>query len=272
MLVARSVYSKFHFFAHAGAPIKYKFPSGGTLLLEPKHSFTHCFWPAVEAYEPDVRAALHRLLKPGHVFVDCGANVGCWSVMAYGIVGKEGKVIAIEANPVTLALLQRNLDFNGMSGPVHCALTSKPGELELFVPSDGSDVYSSLRTGGLVAAKDAQIHKVQGRTLDEVLSSLHIERIDLIKIDIEGGEFDVMSSARATLEQKRPIVIVEYGTNTWPVFGVGARDLQALASSLNYTCNVFDTAEEAFRVANESDWNLPYANIILIPAEKVLTD
>src|SRR6266540_956801 len=112
-LVVRSLYGQLHWSLHPNAPIRYRIPSGGLLLLERGHSFTHSFWPAVDSYEPDVRAALTHFLKPGDTFVDCGANIGYFSVMAGHLVGRRGQVVAIEANPVTRTFLSRNLQLNG---------------------------------------------------------------------------------------------------------------------------------------------------------------
>jgi Met-10+ like-protein len=143
-LVMRSIYGQLYWTFRPDAPIRYRIPSGGVLLLEPGHSFTQCFWPAVDQYEPDVCAALLHLLKPGDTFLDCGANIGYFSILAGHLVGAEGQVIAIEANPMTQPLLDRNLRLNGFGKIVRCALTSSTGELELFLPRAG-DVYSSLR-------------------------------------------------------------------------------------------------------------------------------
>src|SRR5215467_8450810 len=96
-LVVRSICGQLHWMVRPDAAVRYRIPSGGVLLLERKHSFTHCFWPDVDQYEPDVRAALLHFLKPGDVFLDCGANIGYFSVLAGHLVGPEGQVIAIEA-------------------------------------------------------------------------------------------------------------------------------------------------------------------------------
>ena len=137
-------------------------PNGGILLLEPRHSFTYCFYPGVDQYEPDVRAALQYFLKLGNTFIDCGANIGYFSVLANNLVGKAGKVISIEANPVTFSLLEANLKANNFGVPIHCALTNEAGEVELFMPTEGGDVYSSLRKGGLVNGESIQSFKVLG--------------------------------------------------------------------------------------------------------------
>lgn len=107
-LVGRSFYGQCYWKLNPKRPLLHRLQNGGILLLEPEHSFTYCFYPGVDAYEPDVRMALQFLLKPGNTFIDCGANVGYFSVQAAQLVGNAGKVISIEANPLTYSLLERN--------------------------------------------------------------------------------------------------------------------------------------------------------------------
>jgi FkbM family methyltransferase len=241
--------------------------SGGVVLLEPGHSFTHCFWPAVDNYEPDVRAAVLHFLKPGFTFLDCGANIGYFSVLAGQRVEPGGRVIAIEANPVTYQLLKRNLKINDFGTAIHCALTSEPGKVELFMPRSGGDVYSSIRKGGLVRGNDVESFSVLGRTLDEVVASLQLERVNLVKIDIEGGELEVLRSASRIMRELRPVILCEYGTNTWPAFGATKESLLALIAERNYFVGVFDTIRKRVRRADSGIWDLPYINLILQPKE-----
>jgi FkbM family methyltransferase len=267
-LVMRSIYGQLHWALRPNAPICYRIPSGGVLLLERDHSFTQAFWPGVDQYyEPDVRAALLHFLKPGDIFLDCGANIGYFSVLAGHLVGPLGQVIAIEANPVTQLLLDRNLRLNGLGKVVRCALAGSAGDLELFVPRAG-DVYSSLRTGGLVTGTDIERFHVPGRTLDEVVSSLNLQRLDLLKIDIEGAELDVLRSAQRVMRELRPIIVCEYGTNTWPAFGASKDDLLLLLKQWNYRAGVFDSTTNQINPVSEKVWTSVYANLILFPSER----
>lgn len=268
-LVARSFYGQCYWSLNPNKPLPHHLPSGGVLFLEPKHSFTHCFYPGVDQYEPDVRAALQYFLKSGNIFIDCGANVGYFSILASSIVGETGEIVSIEANPVTFALLEANLKANNIGIPIHCALTSESGEVELFMPTDGGDVYSSLRKGGLVSGESIQSFKVLGRTLDNVVEELSLPKVDVVKIDIEGAELDVLKSANNLLSKFRPIVITEYGTNTWPKFGATPEDLRDLAKTHSYSLFLFDESKNVPVPVNESTWLSGYTNIVLIPEERL---
>ncbi len=266
-LVSRSIYGRVFWTLRSQAPLRYRLAGGGLLILEANHSFTNCFWPAVDDYEPDVRAALRHFLEPGATFVDCGANIGYFSVLAGHLVGPSGRVVAIEANPATRRLLETNLKANGLGVPVACALVAETGEVTLFVPREGGDVYSCLRTGGLVQGTEVEAIRVPGRTLDDVVSSMELDRLDLLKIDIEGGELDVLQSARHVLRYLRPVVVCEYGANTWPAFNATATQLLELLAQVDYSVGVFDVEGKRVLPVEDSVWDSPYANLILQPRE-----
>jgi len=266
LLVLRSIYGVCFWSFFPKKPLRYRLPYGGCLLLEPGDTFTYCFWPGVESYEPEVRSVVRKILKPGDTFVDCGANVGYFSVLAGRLVGPEGKVLAIEANPDSLRLLQRNLRANGFGDAVHCALTSHSGDVDLFMPTTGA-TYSSLRVGGLAKGEGLRSFKVPGRMLDEIVASLGLKKINLIKIDIEGGELDVLASARKILNQYRPLVLIEYSTNTWPAFDATPQRLKDLMNQQRYSISQI-TFDGRFAPIGENVWNKEYVNLALIPRER----
>ncbi|HEY0404975.1 MAG TPA: FkbM family methyltransferase [Pyrinomonadaceae bacterium] len=267
-VVARGCYGQLYWSVKPGTPLAYQLPTGGTLLLDHKHAFTGCFWPDVDHYEPDVSAFLQHALKPGDVFIDCGANVGYFSVMAGALVGSNGQVVSIEANPTTFKLLERNLLANHFGTPIHCALTSQSGAVELYMPQDW-DVYSSLRANGLVEGKADHSFTVKAQTLDEVVYGLSLSKVDVVKIDIEGGEFDVLRSAPKLLSDFRPLIITEYSINTWASFEVTHGDLKALARQFKYALRLFDPQAQQLAAVGEDVWQYPYANIIMIPDERL---
>jgi FkbM family methyltransferase len=265
-LISRAVYGKLYWKLRPNSPLKVRLSSGGILLLNRGHSFTECIWPMPENYEPDVCCALKRLLRTGDVFIDCGANVGYFSVIAGSIVGPSGRVIAIEANPTTFALLERNLQANGFGTAINLALAANEGEVELFVPPAG-DIFSTVRTGGMVASSTAEVTKVKSQTLPAILSSLAVERADVIKIDIEGGELEVLESSCDLLKTQRPTVICEYGTSTWPAFGATVDRLQKLLDACRYTAGTFDIRRQTFVPVTTSVWESLYANLVLKPID-----
>jgi FkbM family methyltransferase len=143
-------------------------------------------------YEPDVWRELLSSVTPGDVVADVGANVGLYAVAIARRVGPTGRVIAYEPDAGNAELLRRNLAMNGVEGTVEVreiAVGSEQGELPFLSDQQQSrfDVAGTSR--------------VRVVTLDD-----DIERLALLKIDVEGFECAVLEGARSLLadESRRP--------------------------------------------------------------------
>jgi FkbM family methyltransferase len=125
------------------------------------------------------------LLPDGGAFLDVGAHAGYFSLLASLRVGPSGRVFAIEPNPRTFTALQHHLTQNAVNN-VHammCGLADKPGSIVLHLPPSGLDYNATvLRRAEWTRAN------VPARTLDDCVREWRIERIDLMKIDVEGAE------------------------------------------------------------------------------------
>jgi FkbM family methyltransferase len=118
--------------------------------------------------------------QPGDVIVDVGAGVG-WELHLFSrLVGSAGHVFPIEAHPGTFQWLERRIRLNGMTNvtPIHAAVTDRKGEVHI---SDDED-HESNRIGSSAG------HAVVAVTLDQVVSEQGIDRIDFLKMNIEGSE------------------------------------------------------------------------------------
>jgi FkbM family methyltransferase len=139
------------------------------------------------AWEPAVVRELSRALRPGDVFLDLGAYVGPFTLLASRLVGPEGRVVAFEPDPVTRALLERNLAANGASNVIVApyAVGDRDGRVS-FVASGDS-------VGHVGSEGDLEVEQV---TLDG-----YCERQGLTptvaKVDIEGGEAAALSGSEA---------------------------------------------------------------------------
>ena len=163
--------------------------------------------------EPGVRESLERLLRPGDVFVDIGANVGFYSVVAGRLVGERGRVIAIEPIPSTAEVLRTNLMLNGTPNAalVMKACGSSRGRARLSNPPGAYGLAASRRPA------EGRVTEVDVVPLDEICGG--IPSIRLIKIDVEGAEREVLTGARKTLDRADG-VIVEISQNDEDVLGL----------------------------------------------------
>ena len=135
-------------------------------------------------YEPAVRQALRKCLKPGDVAVDVGTNVGLHSLVMATSVGADGRLIGIEALDHIARTAQKTLQINGFAERttfVRAALTDKVGETTIYVT--GHSPNSSLFGNDAAGAEPVTIPST---TLDAIVPAGG--RVDLIKLDIEGAE------------------------------------------------------------------------------------
>lgn len=190
-----------------------------------------------ETYES---ALIERTLRRGMIVVDVGANHGLFSLEAAHLTGREGVVHAFEPTPSTRAILESNLAANGL-GRVRVfptALGDAPGTARLRVHRELSglntlapdDITWNRRTLRADAVVDVPI-----TTLDAHAQAEGLDRIDFLKIDVEGFELGVIRGARGLLGRKQVgRIMLEIGDVTCGNAGVAPLDLLTELESLGY--------------------------------------
>ena len=158
-------------------------------------------------YEEGTLDLIRRLVPPGGTFIDVGANIGLMSVYAAKHAGPEGRVLAFEPDTINFARLSWARNANEVPAllPFPVALGARPGWVRLFRDPRGDGGLSSLQPLEGFAAGEV----VGVSTLEAITSALNIERIDLIKIDVEGGEYGVISGALELCRQTKPAIVME---------------------------------------------------------------
>jgi len=149
-------------------------------------------------WEPCLTRLLMNRLKPGEVFIDVGANVGYFAVLASKLVGPEGSVVAIEASPATCALLRKNIELNRLTNVriLNKAVTDRPGYVRIEQP-DPDNLALVCTTWENDRTADAA---VPADTLKELLTEDEWKRARFIKIDIEGGETAVLPTVLKAID------------------------------------------------------------------------
>jgi len=158
--------------------------------------------------EPPVQEALRRLLAPGAVFYDVGANVGFFTILGARLVGPQGRVVAFEPVPACACAVARNIEVNGFS---HAAIReeavgARGGSARLLVVGEAS--WSHLASTGRHADVRNEID-VNVVSIDELVSAGTIPPPDVLKIDTEGAELQAIEGMRATIERHRPAIVCE---------------------------------------------------------------
>lgn len=159
-------------------------------------SGTHGCW--LGTYEREKVALLHRLLGPKSVFVDVGAHAGYFSLVAARTVGQDGAVVAIEPDARNIQRLRDHIALNCLTNvAVHEAAAGASNGWARFQSSHSS--YQGRLSGEGVP--------MQVVTLDTAVASTH-RRVDLIKIDVEGAEYDVLQGTSLLLRRDRPVLLL----------------------------------------------------------------
>lgn len=136
------------------------------------------------------------------VIIDAGANIGLTSVY-YASCYPECRILAIEPERSNFGLLSRNVALYPNVIPIHAALASEPGRVVIDDPDQGA---WSFRTRSAQHA-DPGSQRVDAVTIGQLMDEHGIERIDLLKMDIEGAEMDVMRHASAWIDRVDAMVI-----------------------------------------------------------------
>jgi FkbM family methyltransferase len=187
-------------------PVAATAEAGDLLLSESDHLITgHISEHGV--YEPSLTAYLRANLRPGMTFVDIGANVGYFSVLASKLVGPEGTVVAVEPAPGNLALLRSNLWRNGCSNvqvlPIAAHVLRGHAQMVL---SSGGGSGNWLQEGPV----DDPAVLVPCAPLDDLLGDVPV---DVVKCDAEGSDVFAIQGMRRTIARNPDIRIV---SEFWP--------------------------------------------------------
>lgn len=151
-------------------------------------------------WEPNLSAFLQSRLAPGDTFIDVGANSGWFTSMGAALVGARGHVVGVEASPIIAERLQANLDRNNFAHArvLVAAVMRGPGVVDI-VP--GPAEHTGLTR--IQATHSAGAIQVQGDRLQELLTADEIAHARVVKIDVEGAEYDVVGGLADALPRFR---------------------------------------------------------------------
>ncbi len=177
----------------------------------------------VQPHRPD--PLIGNFCRPGHVAVDAGANLGEWALPMAEAVGPTGRVFAFEPVPYLARAIDKTFRINGLAHArvVEKALGDKDGETTFIHDEDHTGMSSFI--GSLAEGTTTKEISVATVTLDSFTRNEGLERLDFIKIDVQGYEAKVLEGARETLERLRPALVIEAGAET-------AEDRAAIAEIL----------------------------------------
>jgi FkbM family methyltransferase len=201
-----------------------RFPEGFVMEIDGRSQFEQALY--LRAAEPETHSLLHTLLRRGDTFYDGGANIGYFTLLASHLVGEAGRVVAFEADSAVGARLERHLRINATRNVdvVHAALGASSGTAMVY------EVVEDEHAMRTVASPRADAHAIGSCpmvTLDDEVSRLGLPDPTLVKLDVEGSEFDTILGASQMISRCRPALIVELNRITLERFGKTPADVIA---------------------------------------------
>lgn len=208
---------------------------GLKLWLDPSSDMGYRLLRNNELEQP-MREGIQQLLKSGDVFVDLGGNEGWYSLLAAQRVGKAGRVLSVEPQERLWPILLRNFALNGFP---QCELvpvavgTEKESEIAL-APRVNTGASSMAVKGGWRRLLRRH-QRVLMRTLDDVVLERGIQRVDVLKVDIEGYELNALRSATRLLKERRITnILMEYHDTELKALGQDRTQVQALLTEAGF--------------------------------------
>ena len=193
-------------------------------------------------YEPNEFVLLASILKPGMTFLDIGANDGLYSLFASQYVGSSGQVLAFEPSQREFRRLQDNIHLNGLANikPRQIGLYNVNGNLAFQIAGYEHEGQNTL--GGFIynGVNPEKVENVIVRRLDDLVIEEQLDRIDVIKMDVEGAEHAVLEGAHNLLQKQKPIILLELSDNALQKQGSSAAETLSFLRSLGYDIYSFN--------------------------------
>jgi FkbM family methyltransferase len=238
---------------------------GAKLLVDTRDTLLTPWLLLDGLWETTVTGWLQRTLQPGQVFVDVGANIGYFTLLAGTLVGSGGQVVAIEAHPLLADLLRRNVVMNGMHGYIttwHRAAWDETTNLAFHLRErySANSSVGSLGTEQLSYLYDEEsVVEVEAARLDDLLDS--IPRVDVIKVDVEGAELRAFHGLERTLRDNPAVIVMfEWSPAQIELVGDAPADLVDFLAGLGFTFRLIEDDLAPIERARLVD--LAYGNVV----------
>ncbi len=172
------------------------------IFIDPRNGYLDSQIYALKLYEPHIVAQFVKNIKEGDICLDIGANIGHHTIIMSQSTGKNGHVYAFEPITYIRQQMENSLELNGIKNvtTIPDALSNKEGKMTLFINPEN--------VAGSSFVNDAENEKlnVDVKTLD----SYNFEKVDFMKIDVEGFEYNVLRGAEQTIAKHHPKILFEF--------------------------------------------------------------
>lgn len=212
--------------------------SGVEWELDLREGIDFSIW-LLGSFEPETVRCYQRIVKSGDVVLDIGANIGAHTLLLAKSVGAQGRVIAFEPTDYAFSKLSKNSSLNpDIASRIQCmqymlvdseTQDSPTPALYSSWPLKNEEDLHNLHQGRLMTTSGAK-----PKTLDSVISSIGLDRVDCIKLDIDGFECGMLRGAREVLTRWHPPIIMELAPYVLEEQGASLGELIHLLKEYGY--------------------------------------
>lgn len=218
-------------------PVVMPWIDGLVLRIYPKNEVFRALF-VQGMYDPNLNVVIDALLPKNGVFIDAGANMGYFSLLAARKVGTEGRIFAVEPSSRDFIRLVDNVNINELHEIISCyklAFSDSAGTAEIII---ANDERSGLNTLGIdfstKGIEKVDTEKVEKITIDDFVEREEIKNVDVIKLDIEGSEFAALSGAKNTVQKYRPAIMLGINKGAMSSCGVTFEQISRWLKEMNY--------------------------------------
>ena len=215
----------------ANKKYKKKLDDNFYMLLKPtEHIQQQLFWYGY--YEKELGILLKRLVKANDVFLDIGANIGYFSLLA-AAVSSSSRVISFEPVHKLFQELNANISINNIKNimPVNAAVGEINEEKEIFLSAPDNLGMSSFQEPENYSGKKEKVTVI---AIDDWFKTSGLTKIDIIKLDVEGSELAALKGMHEVLQKQGPALIIEINPDTLSMFSLTPFDICHYLNQLNF--------------------------------------
>jgi FkbM family methyltransferase len=249
--------------------VEFKLQSGVKLKLD----FDSALSKLIYCYDFELleRKFINSFLRPGDIFVDVGANIGLFALIAAKLVGKKGSVHAFEPCSLTYNRLKLNVKLNNFSN-IYChqfALSNRNCQQNMILSLDGFDAWNSLAKP--TAGESFSSETINTMRWDDFAFQHQLQgKVTLMKIDVEGWETFVLSGGIETLSREdAPTLLVEFTEKAAQSANSSCRELYQNLEKLGYKMFTYNPdCQELISYPLQVDY--PHLNLIAVKQPKIV--
>ncbi len=215
-------------------------------------------WYIYFGFQETSRKVLYDSMEVGQTVIDIGTNVGDVTLHAAKIVGANGKVYSFEPDPNNYKRLETNLSLNNFSNICinQLGLGDRAGTFSIAKVNSGNQGMNRVVKRN---SNYQNLQQIQVITLDSYVTENKIDKIDLIKIDVEGFEYNVLKGSKTVIDTFHPTFFIELDNDNLLEQGSSAKHLIELLVDSGYD---IIHAENNQKINIETNFNYCHYDII----------